>query len=396
MSLTQRQLFLNHLAQTTDFPIGIEVERAEGSLIFDTDGKSYIDLISGISVSSIGHRHPEVVKAIKDQVDKYLHLMVYGEYIQSPQVKLAEKLAQILGPGFEASYLVNSGSEAIEGAMKLAKRATGRAEIISMKRAYHGSTQGALSVIGDEEFKAGFRPLIPATKAIEFNNFDDIELISKKTAAVLVEPVQGEAGYIPSKQGYLKALRKKCDDVGTLLIFDEVQSGFGRTGKMFAHQVIQVKPDIITLAKGMGGGMPIGAFVSSKKLMDTLKENPILGHISTFGGHPVSAAAALACIEVIENEKLIQGVKAKEKLFRELLQHSSIREVRGHGLMLAVQLDSYDQVESVINYCLDKGVISDWFLFCDNAIRLSPPLNILEEEIRYSCKTILEGIDQLK
>lgn len=393
MALSQRQLFLQHLAQTTDFPMGLEIERAEGSYLFDTNGKKYLDLISGISVSSIGHRHPKVVEAIKTQVDKYLHLMVYGEYIQSPQVQLAEKLSQILGKGFESSYLVNSGSEAIEGAMKLAKRATGRIEIISMKNAYHGSTQGALSVIGSEEFKAGFRPLIPGTRAIRFNHLEDLEFITKSTAAVLIEPVQGEAGYVPPAKGYLRALRKKCTEQGALLIFDEVQCGFGRTGKMFAHQKENVRPDIIALAKGMGGGMPIGAFVASKKLMGCLKENPILGHITTFGGHPVSAAASVACIKTIENEDLISTVKHKSDLFLKLLKHSKIREVRGVGLMLAVQLDTFENVQKVIEHCLNKGVISDWFLFCDNAIRLSPPLNISETDIRFACKVLLEGVE---
>ncbi len=396
MALSQRQLFLQHLAQTTDFPMGLEIVKAEGSYLFDPNGKKYLDLISGISVSSIGHRHPKVVKAIKDQVDAYLHLMVYGEYIQSPQVKLAQKLSEVLGKGFESTYFVNSGSEANEGAMKLAKRATGRTEIISMNKAYHGSTQGVLSIIGDEEFKRGFRPLLPGTKSIQFNSIEDLEQITTKTAAVMVEPVQGEAGYIPPADGYLMALRQKCKETGALLIFDEVQTGFGRTGKLFAHQHYNVKPDIITLAKGMGGGMPIGAFIASKKLMDHFKENPILGHITTFGGHPVSCAASLACLSVILDDKLPAGVPKKEKLFRKLLVHPKIKEVRGKGLMLAVQLDTFENVQTVIAHCLDNGVISDWFLFCDNAIRLSPPLNIAEEDIKLACKVLLEGIDLLK
>lgn len=395
MALTQRQLFLNHLAQTTDFPMSLEISRAEGSWLYSPEGKKYLDLISGISVSSIGHRHPAVVKAIKEQADLYLHLMVYGEYIQSPQVKLAQKLYEVLGDGFESTYFVNSGSEANEGAMKLAKRATGRSEIISMKNAYHGSTQGVLSVIGDEEFKRGFRPLIPGTRSIRFNSFDDLETISTKTAAVMAEPVQGEAGYIPPADGYLQALRKKCSEVGALLIFDEVQCGFGRTGKLFAHQHYNIKPDIITLAKGMGGGMPIGAFVASKKLMDNLKENPILGHITTFGGHPVSCAASLASLNVILDDQLAQSVADKEALFRKLLVHPKIVELRGKGLMLALQLDTFENVQKVIAHCLDHGLISDWFLFCDNAIRISPPLNISEKEIHFACKILLEGIEGL-
>lgn len=393
MAITQRQLFLDHLAQTTDFPMSLEIVRAEGSYMYDPDGKSYLDLISGISVSSIGHRHPKVVEAIKNQVDKYMHLMVYGEYIQTPQVALAQKLAELLGEGLESTYFVNSGSEANEGAMKLAKRATGRAEIISMKKAYHGSTQGVLSIIGDEDFKRGFRPLLPGTRAIQFDSAEDLEQITNQTAAVIVEPIQGEAGYIPPSQEYLGALRKKCNETGTLLIFDEVQCGFGRTGKMFAHQHYGIKPDIITLAKGMGGGMPIGAFIASRELMAHFKDNPILGHITTFGGHPVSCAASLACVNVIVDEKLADGVKAKAELFKELLVHSKIEEVRGKGLMLAVQLDTFENVQKVIDHCLKNGVVSDWFLFCDNAIRLSPPLNITEEDIRTACKVLLEGID---
>lgn len=395
MALTQRQLFLNHLAQTTDFPMSLEIVKAEGSYLFDPDGKKYLDLISGISVSSIGHRHPKVVEAIKHQTDQYLHLMVYGEYIQSPQVQLAQKLAEVLGKGFESTYFVNSGSEANEGAMKLAKRATGRSEIIAMKKAYHGSTQGVLSVIGDEDFKRGYRPLLPGTKSIHFNSKEDLEQVTTKTAAVLVEPVQGEAGYVPPTDNYLQALRKRCNETGALLIFDEVQTGFGRTGKLFAHEAYNVRPDIITLAKGMGGGMPIGAFISSKKLMDHLKENPILGHITTFGGHPVSCAASLACLNLVLDEKLPEGVEQKSALFKKLLQHPKIEEVRGKGLMLAVQLDSFENVQTVITHCLENGVISDWFLFCENAIRLSPPLNISEDDIRFACKVVLEGIDLL-
>lgn len=395
MSITQRQLFLNHLAQTTDFPMSLEIVRAEGSYMYDPDGKAYLDLISGISVSNIGHRHPRVVQAIKDQVDQYMHLMVYGEYIQSPQVKLAEKITAQLHPKLNMVYFVASGSEAIEGAMKLAKRATGRAEIISMKNAYHGSTQGALSVIGSENFKRAYRPLLPLCHSIEFNQLEQLNRITRRTAAVLVEPVQGEAGYRPPNEGYLQALRKRCKETGALLIFDEIQTGFGRTGKLFAHQYYQVVPDIMTIAKGMGGGMPIGAFVASQKLMAHLKENPILGHITTFGGHPVSCAASMASLFVILEEDLPGQVAAKSALFKELLQHERITEVRGVGLMLAVQLDTFENVQKVIAHCLKNGVVTDWFLFCDNALRLSPPLNIAEQDIRMACKVILEGVGRL-
>lgn len=395
MILTQRQLFLNHLAQTTDFPLGLEVEKAEGVYMYTSDGRRYLDLISGISVSNVGHRHPKVVEAIKNQVDRYMHLMVYGEYIQSPQVELASLLAEHLGSSLDSVYFVNSGSEATEGALKLAKRFTGRFEIISMKNAYHGSTQGALSVIGDEEFKNAFRPLSPGTRSIHFNSIEDLNEISTDTAAVFVEPIMGEAGYVPPQEGYLKALREKCNQTNTLLIFDEVQTGFGRTGTLFAHQAYDVKPDIITLAKGMGGGMPIGAFISSKKIMDTLKENPILGHITTFGGHPVSCAASLATFKVVLEEKLAEGVQAKHDLFKQLLKHPAIQEVRGKGLMLAVQLDTFENIQKVIDYCLEDGLIIDWFLFCDNALRLSPPLIISEEEIMYSCETIIKAIQKV-
>ncbi len=395
MSITQRQLFLSHLAQTTDFPLSLEIEKAEGLYMYSADGKRYMDLISGISVSNVGHCHPQVIKAVKDQADRYLHLMVYGEYIQGPQVKLAQKLAFLLGQGLSSVYFVNSGSEANEGAIKLAKRYTGRSEIISFKNAYHGSTQGALSVIGDESFKRAFRPLIPGGRTLDFNNFEHLKEISSKTAAVIAEPVQGEAGYIPAQEGYLQALAKKCKETGTLLIFDEIQTGFGRTGKLFAHQYYNVKPDIITLAKGMGGGMPIGAFISSPEIMASLKENPLLGHITTFGGHPVSCAAALACVNIIDQEKLHKKVKAKEALFRKLLVHPKIKAVRGQGLMLAVQLSSFEEVEKVIQHCLNKGIVTDWFLFCNSALRLSPPLIINEEEILLACKTIIKGLELL-
>lgn len=395
MHLSQKQLFLQHLAQTTDFPLSLEIEKAEGLYLYTPEGKKYLDLISGISVSNVGHRHPKVVSAIKDQVDKYLHLMVYGEYIQSPQVQLAHLLSENLGGDLDSVYFVNSGSEATEGALKLAKRYTGRPEILSMNNAYHGSTTGALSVIGSEEFRNAFRPLSPGIGYMNFNHFEDLERINKDTAAVIVEPVQGEAGYIPAIEGYLEALSAKCKQEGALLIFDEVQCGFGRTGSLFAHHQLNIIPDIITLAKGMGGGMPIGAFVSSKKLMDSFKNNPILGHISTFGGHPVSCAASLATLKLILEEDLVSGVKAKHLLFKELLQHKAIKEVRGLGLMLAVQLDSFENIEKVIHICLVKGLIIDWFLFCDNALRISPPLIIGEKEIRESCAIIIDAIEQV-
>ncbi|NVK03188.1 MAG: aspartate aminotransferase family protein [Flavobacteriia bacterium] len=391
-----KQLFFANLAQTTDFPLALEMDRAEGVTIWDTEGKPYIDLISGISVSNIGHRHPKVVEAIKEQVDKHMHLLVYGEYIQGPQVQLAKAITDALGHDLSSVYLVNSGSEAIEGAMKLAKRFTGRRNIVAFDKAYHGSTQGALSIIGEEEFRRGYRPLLPGITHIPFNSEEGFHHINEHTAAVFVETVQGEAGYHPPHQGFLQALRDRCDEVGALLVFDEIQAGFGRTGSLFAFEQEEVYPDIVTLAKGMGGGMPIGAFVSKKHIMDSLKENPILGHITTFGGHPVSCAASLASLQAIQEGELWKNAINGEKLFRKLLVHPLIKEVRGRGYMLAVQLDTFERVQKVIEYCLKHGVITDWFLFNDTALRLSPPLIISDEEIEMSCKVILEGIEHSK
>lgn len=387
-----KQLFFANLAQTTDFPLAIEMEKAEGCTIWDTAGKAYIDLISGISVSNIGHRHPEVVEAIKAQVDKHMHLLVYGEFIQAPQAELAKELTTALGGQLDNVYLVNSGSEAIEGAMKLAKRFTGRTQIVSCHKAYHGSTQGALSVIGDEDFRRAYRPLLPGINRIRYNDLSDLSQIDQHTAAVLIETVQGEAGYIPPHPGYLQAVRKRCDEVGALLILDEVQTGFGRSGSLFAFHDEGIQPDIVALAKGMGGGMPIGAFVSSHEIMSSLKENPILGHITTFGGHPVSCAAALASTRVIQRDKLWERARILENRFRERLIHPQIKEIRGRGFMLAVQLDTFDRIQHVIHHCLDNGVITDWFLFNDTSLRIAPPLTISEEEIDRACAVIIEGI----
>ncbi len=393
--ISQRNLFLNHLAQTTDFPMALEIERAEGVYLYTPEGKRYLDLISGISVSNVGHRHPEVVQSIKNQLDSYMHLMVYGEYIQSPQVQLAHKLVEQAGRGFESVYFVNSGSEATEGALKLARRYTGRPDIIYMDKAYHGSTYGALSVIGREDFKRAFRPLAPGSHKIRFNHLDDLGRINYNTAAVIVEPVQGEAGYIPPAKGYLQALRKRCNETQTLLIFDEVQTGFGRTGSFFAFQKLGVRPDILTLAKGMGGGMPIGAFIASKKIMDSLKDNPILGHITTFGGHPVSCASSLATLNVILGEQLIDSIAEKHRLFKKRLQHPAVSEIRGKGLMMALQLDTFENLQKVIEHCLEMGLITDWFLFCDNAMRISPPLTISHAEIEEAAGIIQKALDRV-
>lgn len=395
--ITQRQVFLQHMAQTTSFPLSLEIERAEGLYLYDTSGKKYMDLISGISVSNVGHRHPKVINAIQLQLEKYLHLMVYGEYIQSPQVQLAQWLSNHLPEALNCSYFVNSGSEAIEGALKLAKRITGKTEIISFKNAYHGSTMGALSVGGNENFKNAFRPLLPDVRILEFNNTDQFKSLSLKNAAcILVEPIQGEAGIIPATKEFLSALRTLCDENNCLLIFDEIQSGAGRTGKLFAFEHYPIEPDILCIAKGMGGGMPIGAFISSHHNMQSLTNNPMLGHITTFGGHPVSCAASKAAFEIMYEEDLITQIPAKEDLFRSLLQHPTIKEIRGKGLLLALQFNSFENTKKIIDTCIQNGVITDWFLFCDNAMRIAPPLTITETQIKDACVVILNAIESCR
>ena len=386
--ISHRHLFLNHVAQTSPTPLGLEIVRAEGSFLYDTTGKKYVDLISGISVRNIGHRHPNVVRAMHVQLEKYMHLMVYGEYIQAPQVKLAEKIASLLPPTLNSCYFTNSGTEAIEGSLKLAKRITDRYEIISFENSYHGSTAGALSIMGNEFFKTSFRPLIPGSKILRYNNFEDIKLISTETACVVVEPVQGEAGAIPAEKGFLEAIRKRCDETGTLLIFDEIQTGFGRTGKLFGFQHSDAIPDIIVFAKGLGGGMPIGAFISSRENTEALTENPVLGHITTFGGNAVCCAASLATVETILQENLIDRIPELEKIIRENLIHPAIKELRGKGLMFAAVLENSEKVKSAIQKCLHKGVITDWFLFCDHALRIAPPLNISHDDLKKACSVI--------
>jgi acetylornithine/N-succinyldiaminopimelate aminotransferase len=393
--LNQRQLFFNHIAQTTETPLALEIEKAEGVYLFDTSGKQYIDLISGISVSNVGHRHPKVVAAIKDQLDKYMHLMVYGEFIQSPQVQLAKLLSDNLPSNLSSVYFVNSGSEAIEGALKLAKRATGRTELISFKNAYHGSTQGSLSIMGSEEFKNAFRPLLPDTRQIEYNNTEHLKYITNQTACVVVETIQGEAGAIAPENNFLKYLRERCTEVGALLVVDEIQCGFGRTGKLFAFEHYGFVPDILCLAKGMGGGMPIGAFIASNEIMNTLTNNPILGHITTFGGHPVCCAAALANLKIIVEENLAGVVEAKEQLFRILLKNRKIKPLKGKGLLLSIEFDSYEQNKTIIDKCIEKGLITDWFLFNSNSMRIAPPLIITEEQIRKACEIIVESVNEI-
>lgn len=391
--LSQRQLFLEHQAQTTDFPLMLEIVKAEGIYMYGPEGQKYIDLISGIGVSNVGHRHPAVIKAIRDQTEKYLHLMVYGEFIQAPQTALAHALAQTLPPTLSSTYFVNSGSEAIEGALKLAKRYTGRTEVISCYNAYHGSSQGALSIGGNEKFKRGYRPLLPGVKHIRFGEIDDLELISSKTAAVVIETVQGEAGVRVAEPSYFEQVRKRCSENGVLLILDEIQCGFGRTGKFWAFEHYNIHPDILVCAKGMGGGMPIGAFIASKEIMGVLKNNPILGHITTFGGHPVSAAASLATLEVIFNEKLVDSVESKADLFKKRLMHPKIKGIRNKGLMMAVEFDSFDVLKPIIDEAIEKGVVSDWFLYCDSAMRIAPPLTITPDQIEEACDIILAAIE---
>jgi acetylornithine/N-succinyldiaminopimelate aminotransferase len=392
---TQRQLFLQHVAQTSAAPLGIEIARAEGLYIFDNAGKKYIDLISGIAVSNIGHCHVNVVRAIQNQAQTYMHTMVYGEYIQAPQVQLANYLVQHLPPTLNNVYFTNSGAEASEGAMKLAKRYTGKYEIISCRNSYHGSTQGALSLLGDEYFKASFRPLLPNTKQIRYNHFEDINLITAKTAAVFIEPIQAESGVIVPDAIYLQAIRKKCNETGTLLIFDEIQTACGRTGKLFAFEHFNVVPDVLLLAKGLGGGMPIGCFIADKEIMQCLTHQPVLGHITTFGGNAVCCAAALACMQTIEQENLYKNIDEKADLFISLLQHKAIKKITHFGLMMAVHLDNFENLQKVIQHCLSNGLITDWFLFANNCMRIAPPLIITEEEIKQSCGIILDALNEV-
>lgn len=394
--LSLRQLFLLNNAQTSASPRLLEIDRAEGIYMYAPDGTRYTDLVSGFAVSNVGHRHPKVTEAIKNQVDKYMHLAVYGEYVQAPQVLFADKLVSVLPSGLNSVYFVNSGAEATEGALKLAKRFTGRSGIISCHNAYHGSTHGALSVMGNEYYKSSYRPLLPDIEFITFNRLSDLETITNDTACVIIESIQGEAGVIVPDYNFLQALRTKCTETGALLIMDEIQTGFGRTGKLFAFEHYNIVPDILLLAKGIGGGMPIGAFIAKREIMEALKDNPILGHITTFGGHPVTCAAGLATLEAILEEDMMAGVEEKEALFRKLLKHPKIKEVRGKGLMLSIQLDSFKQVEAVSKLCVEKGVIIDWFLHCDTALRVAPPLIITENEITECCKTIISAIEEVE
>lgn len=388
------EVFLNKLAQTNDSPFLISIERAEGIYLYAPDGKRYTDLISGIGVSNIGHRHPHVINAIKAQLDRHLHVMVFGEYIQSSSNLLAEKLTSLLPKPLNCVYFVNSGTEANEGALKLAKRYTGRTEIISCHKSYHGSTHGSLSVSGNEVKKSAFRPLLPDVRFIDFNVEKDLKQITAATACVIIETIQGDAGVrVPSK-AYMKALRERCNETGTLLILDEIQCGMGRTGTLFAFEQFGIVPDILTIAKAFGGGLPIGAFIADKKIMQTLTHDPMLGHITTFGGNPVCCASALATLEVMETEKLLETVEPKGKLFEKLLQHKHIREIRRFGLMFAVDFDSAERVNHIVEYAKQKGIICYWFLSHPHSFRIAPPLTITEDQIRESCAVVLEAIEQ--
>ncbi len=397
MNTRREELFLTAQGQTNETPYLIDVERAKGIYIWDKTGKKYMDMIAGVAVNNIGHCHPAVVHAIKSQVDKHLHVMVYGEYIQDAQLALAENLKSILPPQLNCSYVVNSGTEANEAAIKLAKRFTGRGEIIACKGAYHGSTHGSLSLSTNEMKKAPFRPLLPGIKFITFNSIPSLELITKATAAVIIEPIQGDAGVRIPSLDFMKKLREKCHEMGSLLIFDEVQTGFGRTGSMFAFEQLGVIPDILTLGKALGGGMPIGAFISSYEKMQVLTNNPMLGHITTFGGHPVICAAADACITVLKTENWINEVEEKGALLENLLiADPEIFEIRRAGLMFAIDMESFDRVKKVVDVCLTNGLIGFWFLSCPNSFRLSPPISITLEEIDLAAKIILDAIAQTR
>ena len=387
--LNQRELFLKHVAQTSPSPLALEIVKAEGCLLLDANDKTYIDLIGGISVANVGHRHPEVIKAIQQQLDAYLHIMVYGEFVETPQVQYAKLLTDHLPVTLNSVYFTNSGAEAVEGAMKLAKKVTGRTNIVAFERSYHGSTQGALSVMGDEYWRNAFRPLLPGISHLIYNSFESLEEITDETACVIAETVQAEAGILVPTKEWMQALRKKCSETGTLLILDEIQAGFGRTGKLWGFEHFDIAPDILLLGKALGGGMPLGAFISDKKLMDEFTENPVLGHITTFGGHPVCCSAGMAAMKALLEEGMMKGIKEKEELFRSLLVHPSIKAIHSFGLWLAIEFDSFETNKKVIDACIANGVLTDWFLFASDCLRISPPLVISEEQIRNACAVIV-------
>ena len=387
-----RQLFLQHVAQTSDSPLALEIVKAESSTLYDASGNEYLDLIGGISVANIGHRHPEIVKAIKKQLDAYMHVMVYGEFIESPQVQYAKLLTEHLPANLDSVYFTNSGAEAVEGAMKLAKRYTNRTEIVAFNKSYHGSTQGALSIIGDEYWRNAFRPLLSGIQHLDYNSFEDLDFITESTACVIAETVQAEAGIIAPGTEWIQALRSKCDETGALLVLDEIQAGFGRTGKLWGFQHFHIVPDILLLGKALGGGMPLGAFITARDIMLHLTSNPVLGHITTFGGHPVSCAAGMAAFRVLLNEKLIEAVKSKEKLFLESLPSAKFKSIRSFGLWMAIEFENETKCKEVINTVLNKNVLTDWFLFAPDCLRISPPLIISSDEIQKAAEVIIKSL----
>ncbi len=391
--MTQRELFLKHVAQTSPAPLALEIEKAEGCRLYDVSGKEYIDLIAGVSVCNIGHRHPKVIEAVHQQLAQYMHLLVYGEFVQSPQVQYAKLLTDYLPSTLNSVYFTNSGAEAVEGAMKLAKRVTGRAGIVAFKNSYHGSTHGALSIIGDEYWRTAYRPLLPGVEHAVYNSFADLELITSGTACVIAETVQAEAGVIAPQKEWISALRKRCTQTGTLLVLDEIQCGFGRNGSLWAFEQFNIVPDILLLGKALGGGMPLGAFIADRNLMWKLTENPVLGHITTFGGHPVCCAAGMAAMKVLLEENLVDAVAEKQQLFLSLLHHPKIKAVRSVGLMMAIEFDSFETNKEIIDRCIEKGVLTDWFLFGANCMRIVPPLTISKKEIKTAVAIIISSIE---
>lgn len=391
--MNQRELFLRHIGQTSPAPLALEIVKADCCTLYDAEGKEYIDLIGGISVANIGHRHPKVIEAIQKQLDAYLHIMVYGEFVEAPQVQYAKMLTGHLPASLNAVYFTNSGAEAVEGAMKLAKRITNRTQIIAFNNSYHGSTQGALSVMGDEYWRNAFRPLLPDVLHLEYNSVKSLDAITEQTACVIAETVQAEAGIIVPEKKWIQTLRKKCTETGTLLILDEIQTGFGRTGKLWGFENFDIVPDVLLLGKALGGGMPLGAFIADKKLMDAFTDNPVLGHITTFGGHPVSCAAGMAALEALLEEKWIDTVKSQEELFQSLLVHPKIKAVRSFGLWMAVEFDSFETNKRVIDACIADGLLTDWFLFASNCLRISPPLIISEGQVRKAAAIIIHSLN---
>ncbi|MEO7446449.1 MAG: aspartate aminotransferase family protein [Ferruginibacter sp.] len=393
--MTNRQLFLQHVGQTSTAPLALNIVRASGSRMWDAEGKEYIDLIAGISVCNIGHCHPQVVKAVQAQAEKYMHIMVYGELVENPQVEYAKKICDHLPSSLNSVFFTASGSEATEGAMKLAKRYTGRSKVVSFLNSYHGSTQGALSIMGSEYWQQAFRPLLPGIIQLHYNSFEGLEFITTDVACVFAETIQAEAGVNLPRNGWLTALANRCKETGTLLVLDEIQCGFGRNGSLWAFEQYDVVPDILLLGKALGGGMPLGAFIADKKIMDCLSVNPVLGHINTFGGHPVSCAAGLAAINVLLDNNIIAGVTAKSAIFSQLLQHEKIKHLHVAGLMIAMHVENFDLNKTIIDALIENGVFTDWFLFAPEALRIVPPLNIPNDDILLACEKILEVLDRI-